>query len=85
MAEPVILYKDGEEMTVHGRAQMQAMLDQGWREQAVASVLPDDFPARDALILAGLMTVEDVAAHNDLTTLEGIGKATATKIRAALP
>jgi len=44
------------------------------------SGLPKDMPARDALIAAGLGSVEDVTAHPDLTEFDGIGKATAAKI-----
>lgn len=47
--------------------------------------LPADLPGRDALIAAGLTTVEAVLAQeDDLTQIENIGKATAEKIAVAL-
>lgn len=43
--------------------------------------LPADFPGRDALIDAGIATVEQVRRFSDLTAIKGIGKASATKIQ----
>lgn len=43
--------------------------------------LPEDFPGRDELMAAGLVTVEQVAATEDLTTVPGIGNATQGRIR----
>lgn len=48
------------------------------------SALPDDFPAVEALRVAGLTTVEAVRAYADLTEIPGIGKTTAEKIHARL-
>ncbi len=42
--------------------------------------LPEDCPARDLLIKAGLTTVDDVLNHEDLTLVKGIGDATAKEI-----
>lgn len=48
-----------------------------------ATPLPADFPARDALVTAGLGTAEAVrtASDADLTQVEGIGPATLKTIR----
>jgi hypothetical protein len=47
------------------------------------SELPEDFPARDELVQAGILTLDQVAEVKDLTEIEGIGKATAEKVTAA--
>jgi hypothetical protein len=51
-----------------------------------ATPLPEDFPARQPLIDAGYVTVESLAGltADELTTLRGIGAATAAKILEAL-
>ena len=49
-----------------------------------ATPLPEDFPAREALMGAGLDTLEKVAAEADLTRINGIGQATAGQIAEAL-
>jgi hypothetical protein len=48
--------------------------------------LPEDFPARAALIEAGIETYADVSLLSDenLTGIRGVGPATAEKIRQAL-
>lgn len=42
--------------------------------------LPADIPGHDELVAANLTTIEAVAAHEDLTEIDGIGKATAARI-----
>lgn len=47
--------------------------------------LPEDFPAREVLVAKGWKTVGQVERHaGELETVEGIGPATDTAIRAAL-
>jgi len=46
--------------------------------------LPDDFPARPALVAARLETIEAVEACDDLTAIDGIGKATVERIASYL-
>lgn len=46
-----------------------------------ATPLTEDFPAYSLLVAAGLHTVEDVQAVDDLMTIDGIGKVTAGKIK----
>lgn len=49
------------------------------------TLLPDDFPGRDALHEAGIIYLETVPNDGDaLVSIPGIGKATAGKILAAL-
>lgn len=48
------------------------------------TLLPDGFPARTALAAAGIVTAEQILEHEDLTSIAGIGDATAGKITAAL-
>jgi hypothetical protein len=54
------------------------------RDEAMVShsSLPDDFPARNALAHAGIMSVEQLAGmkEDDLTAISGIGKAQAYRI-----
>lgn len=44
------------------------------------SKLPENLPGRPALEAAGLLTLEAVTSHEDLTQIKGIGKATAVAI-----
>lgn len=54
-------------------------------EQVVDSDIPEDFPGRDALIAAGHLTLESVAAIDFAETkVKGVGTATAEKIAEAL-
>lgn len=46
--------------------------------------LPDDLPGRERLLAAGLSTVDAVRDYEDLTDVDGIGAATADRIRAYL-
>lgn len=48
---------------------------------APAGDLPDDLPGREALVAAGLVTIESLGDVEDLTAIQGIGKATAARIR----
>lgn len=73
------------------RVRMQILERNGWKRieapqeaPKVSPDLPDDFPAVDALRAAGLTTIDDVRNHDDLTTITGIGKATAGKINALI-
>jgi predicted flap endonuclease-1-like 5' DNA nuclease len=50
----------------------------------VGDGLPDDFPGRAQLTEAGITTISAVRAHEDLTSIEGIGTATVGKIQEAL-
>lgn len=50
-----------------------------------ADLLPDDFPGLVSLLSAGITTFATLRDYpGDLTDLDGIGKATAEKIHAAL-
>ena len=51
-----------------------------------SSQLPDDFPAREALIGAGLDSVEAVngATDDEITAINGIGSGKLASIRAAI-
>lgn len=49
-------------------------------EKEAENKLPEDCPARELLIKAGLTTVDDVLNHEDLTLVKGIGDATAKEI-----
>lgn len=53
-------------------------------ENKSAVGLPDDIPGREQLLAAGVLSLDDVAAMEDLTDVDGIGKATAAKILAYL-
>lgn len=46
--------------------------------------LPEDFPGYEKLLAAGVDTVEAVEAWGDLTSIEGIGPATARRIASTL-
>jgi len=46
--------------------------------------LPEDLPGRDVLLSHNINTVSEVKKIVDLTELQGIGKKTAEKIKAAL-
>lgn len=46
--------------------------------------LPDDMPGHAALAAAGILTMADLLAVDDLTGIDGIGPATAHKIRARM-
>lgn len=47
--------------------------------------LPTDFPGHEALFSAGIVTRKQLLAYDgDLTEIDGIGKATAAKIHAAI-
>lgn len=48
--------------------------------KAAPAGLPEDFPGRDKLIEAGHETIEAVRQVEDLTAVDGIGKATAARI-----
>ena len=50
----------------------------------ITAPLSGDFPAFDKLAEQGIYTVEALMNVEDLTALDGIGKATAAKIEAAL-
>jgi len=45
--------------------------------------LPNDFPSRDKLIKAGLLTLAEIRS-TDLSSIEGLNKALITKIEKAL-
>lgn len=71
--------------------QKQVVLDLTENQGAVAPIpnalpsdttvsLPDDVPARDMLIAAGVTTVDALRAVDDLTSIMGIGKVTASHI-----
>lgn len=62
---------DGKPHDAHGKPIIEVAL------------LPDDFPAREALINAGIDTIEKVAAVSDeeLLAVDTIGKVTLAKIR----
>lgn len=45
-----------------------------------ALALPEDFPARGELVRAGVRSVEDLAAVEDLTDIPGIGPAKAKRV-----
>lgn len=51
--------------------------------QGEGTLLPEDFPARSILVQHGFETVEKMQVA-DLTTIPGIGKTYAAKIRTAL-
>lgn len=46
--------------------------------------IPDDFPGASELADAGISTLAELTAVEDLTDIAGIGQVTAEKIRAAL-
>ncbi len=46
--------------------------------------IPDDFPGRDELLRAEVRTLQGVRALSDLTSVPGIGPATAKRINARL-
>lgn len=53
-------------------------------KRAVADALPEDFPGRSFLMNAGVTTLAAVRAMGDLTSITGIGDATARDIADAL-
>lgn len=71
------------EFTIINEADFDPAAHTRWSE-APASNLPEGFPGRDDLAKAGLVDIETVSAVEDLTALDGIGKATAAKITEAL-
>lgn len=73
------------------RTRMQILERNGWKRaeapqeaQKASPDLPDDFPAINELRAAGLRTIDDVRNYEDLTQINGIGKATAGKINAII-
>jgi hypothetical protein len=58
------------------------MIDLGYAKMMTTNpdALPLDLPGRDALLKAGIKTIDEIKAIGDLTEIEGIGKATAEKI-----
>lgn len=69
---------------------VKKLLDEGYvrlsdTPEVIESDLPEDLPARQALIDAGLINKKDVlAAAETLTDVKGLGKSTAEKIVAQL-
>lgn len=89
MSEPITVYsRDGKTFTTNAPSEARNFMEAGWTlkpwNSGPPTPIPDDFPAADELRRAGLGTLEDVAKHHDLTRINGIGRATAAKIKAAL-
>ena len=71
--------------TDSGQAASERVEAENSFQPPVATLLPDDFPARDILTAAGFDSLEAIASATDdeLLAVKGIGKATVRQIREA--